>query len=91
MLLQLASVRLRINLFCLRTAKNASPQDQTGANSLSMKSGPGGFTRLFRVILAENPDGSMPAHTKGLEGNLVVQTQIQSMRMPGPLTGALMS
>jgi hypothetical protein len=37
----------------------------------------------------ENLDGSMPAHMKGLEGNLLVQTQIQSMRMPGPLTGAL--
>jgi hypothetical protein len=45
--------------------------------------------RLSRVILAENLDGSIPAHTKGHEGNLSVETQIQSLRIPGPLDGAL--
>jgi hypothetical protein len=42
----------------------------------SIKSGIGGFTRLSRVILAENLDGSMPAHIEGREGNLSVGTQI---------------
>jgi hypothetical protein len=32
--------------------------------------------RPSQVILAENPDGSMVAHTKGHEGNLLVGTQI---------------
>jgi hypothetical protein len=41
-----------------------------------IKCRPGGFTRLFWVILAKNPDGSMPAHMKGHEGNLPVGTQI---------------
>jgi hypothetical protein len=36
----------------------------------------------------ENPDGPMPAHTKGREGNLSVMAQILSLRMPGPLNGA---
>jgi hypothetical protein len=54
-----------------------------------IKSGPGGFTHLSWVILAENPDGSMPAHTKGHEGNLPVGSQIQSLRMLSPLDGAL--
>jgi hypothetical protein len=45
--------------------------------------------RLSRVILAENPDGSMPAHTKGREGNLSVGTQIRNLRMSGPLDGGL--
>jgi hypothetical protein len=31
---------------------------------------------LSQVILAENPDGSMQAHTKGHKGNLLVGTQI---------------
>jgi hypothetical protein len=44
---------------------------------------------ISRVILAENPDGSMPAHMKGHEGNLSVGTQIRGLRMPGPLDGAL--
>jgi hypothetical protein len=41
-----------------------------------IKSGPGGFTCLFQAILAENPDGSMPAYAKGREGNLSVETLI---------------
>jgi hypothetical protein len=32
--------------------------------------------RLSWVILAEDPDGMMPAHTKGREGDLLVGTQI---------------
>jgi hypothetical protein len=44
--------------------------------------------RLSRVILAKNLDGSMPAHTKGLEENLPVGTQIRSLKMLGPLDGA---
>jgi hypothetical protein len=47
-----------------------------------------GFTHLSRIILAKNPDGSMPAHTKGCEGNLLLKTQIRSLRMSGPLDGA---
>jgi hypothetical protein len=35
----------------------------------------------------ENPNGSMPSHTKGHEGNLPIGTQIQSLRMPGPHIG----
>jgi hypothetical protein len=31
----------------------------------------------------------MPAHTEGREGNLLVGTQIQCLRMSGPLEGAL--
>jgi hypothetical protein len=31
---------------------------------------------LSQVILAENPDGSMQAHTKDHKGNLLVGTQI---------------
>jgi hypothetical protein len=30
----------------------------------------------------------MPAHTKECEGNLLVGTQIWSLRVPGPLDGA---
>jgi hypothetical protein len=48
-----------------------------------MNSGPGDFTHLSRVILVENLDGSIPAHTKGREGNLSVRTQIRSLRMLG--------
>jgi hypothetical protein len=55
---------------------------------LPVKSGLGGFTRLSQVILAKSPDGSMPAHTKGHEGNLPVETHIRSLRMAGPLGGA---
>jgi hypothetical protein len=40
-----------------------------------VKSGLGGFTRLSRIILEKIPDGSMPVHTKGREGNLSVGTQ----------------
>jgi hypothetical protein len=35
-----------------------------------------GFTRLSRMILAENSDGSMSADMKGREGNLLFRTQI---------------
>jgi hypothetical protein len=41
-----------------------------------VKFGPGGFTHLSRVILAENLDGSILAHKKGREGNLPVETEI---------------
>jgi hypothetical protein len=34
------------------------------------------YLEFWVVILAENPDGSMPAHTKGHEGNLPVGAQI---------------
>jgi hypothetical protein len=44
--------------------------------------------RLSRIILAENPDGSMPAHMEGHEGKLLVETQIQSLRMSGFIDGA---
>jgi hypothetical protein len=50
-----------------------------------IKSGPGGFSHLSRVILVENSDGLMPAHIEGHEVNLPVKTQIQSLRMLGPL------
>jgi hypothetical protein len=68
-----------------------------------VKSRPGGFTRLSRIILAESLDGldtkledanledmklEELAHTKGDEGNLSAGTQIRSLRMPGPLDGA---
>jgi hypothetical protein len=53
-----------------------------------VKSEPGGFTHLSQVILAENPDGSMPAHMKGREGNLTIGTQMRSLRVLGPLNGA---
>jgi hypothetical protein len=53
-----------------------------------IQSGPSGFTCLSQVILAENPDCSMPAHMKGREGNLPVETQRQSLRISGPLNGA---
>jgi hypothetical protein len=43
---------------------------------------------LSRVILVENPDGSMQAHTEGCEGNLLIETQIRSLGMLGPLDGA---
>jgi hypothetical protein len=39
-------------------------------------------------MLAENLDSSMPAHTKGREENLPVETQIRSLRILGPLDGA---
>jgi hypothetical protein len=48
-------------------------------------SGPGGFMRLSRVILVENPDGLMLADTEGREGNFLVETQICSLRMLGPM------
>jgi hypothetical protein len=41
--------------------------------------------RLSWIIIAENPDGSVPAHTKGRKGNLPVMTHIQSFRMSGSL------
>jgi hypothetical protein len=41
--------------------------DHIGANALSIKSGLGGFMRLSQVILAENPDGSMPADIEGMK------------------------
>jgi hypothetical protein len=44
---------------------------------------------LSRVILAENLDGSVPAHTKGREGNLPVETQIRRLSISSPLDGAL--
>jgi hypothetical protein len=44
--------------------------------------------RLSRVILEENPDGLITAHMKGREENLLVGTQIRSLRMSGPLDGA---
>jgi hypothetical protein len=31
----------------------------------------------------------MPAHIEGCEGNLLVRNQIESLRMSGPLDGAL--
>jgi hypothetical protein len=55
---------------------------------LTIKYGQGAFTRLFQVILAGNPDGSLSAHMKGNEGNLPIRTHIQSLRMMGPLDGA---
>jgi hypothetical protein len=48
------------------------------------------FHASFLIILIKNMDGSMPAHTKGHEGNLPVRTQIQSLRMLGPLDGLWM-
>jgi hypothetical protein len=44
--------------------------------------------RHSRVIPVETPDGLMPVHMKGCEGNLLVGTLIQSLRIPGPLDGA---
>jgi hypothetical protein len=41
---------------------------------LPIKSGPSGFTRLSRVILAKNLDDLMPAHMEGHEGNLPIET-----------------
>jgi hypothetical protein len=35
-----------------------------------------------------NPDDSMPAHTEGHEGNLLVGTKIRSLWMSGLLDGA---
>jgi hypothetical protein len=39
-----------------------------------IKSESGGFTRLSQIIPTENPDSSMPAHTKGSDGNLLFRT-----------------
>jgi hypothetical protein len=39
-----------------------------------IKFGLGGFTCLSRVILVQNSHGSMPAHMKGCEGNLLIET-----------------
>jgi hypothetical protein len=39
--------------------------------------------------LWENPDGLVPTHMEGHEGNLPVGTQIRSLRMSDPLDGAL--
>jgi hypothetical protein len=50
----------------------ASPWDLIGANAPSIKSRPGGFTLLYRVVCAEIPDGWMPAQTEGCDGNLLV-------------------
>jgi hypothetical protein len=54
-----------------------------------IKFGSGGFTRLSQVILEEDLDGSMPAHTKESEGNHPVETQIRSLRISCPLDEAL--
>jgi hypothetical protein len=43
---------------------------------LLVKFGLDGFTRLAQAILAKDPDGSVPAHTKGREGILSVETRI---------------
>jgi hypothetical protein len=50
--------------------------------------------RWFQVTFPGNPyrknlDGYIPSHTKGCEGNLLTGAQIQSLRMSGPLDGAL--
>jgi hypothetical protein len=47
--------------------------DEIEANA-PIRSELGGFTRLSQVILVENSDGSMPAHMKGREGNLLIGT-----------------
>jgi hypothetical protein len=39
-----------------------------------IKFGLGGFTCVSWVILVQNSDGSMPAHMKGREGNLPIET-----------------
>jgi hypothetical protein len=44
---------------------------------------------LSWIIPIENLDGSMPAHMKERDGNLLFDTQIQSLRVLGPLDGAL--
>jgi hypothetical protein len=54
----------------------------------SVKSVSGCFTRLSLIILAENSDGLVLAHTMGHEGNLLFGTQIRSLRLPGSLDGA---
>jgi hypothetical protein len=51
-------------------------------------------TRWFQAYFLDNPwqenlDGSVPAHMEGLEGNLLVRTQIQNLRMLTPLDGPL--
>jgi cellulase/cellobiase CelA1 len=54
-----------------------------------IKSEPGGFKHLFWVIPSgENLDGSALTHTEGRKGNLLVRTQIRSLRISGPLDGA---
>jgi hypothetical protein len=50
--------------------------------------------RWFQVaflgnLCQENLDSLMPAHTEGREGNLLIETHIQSLRMLGLLDGAL--
>jgi hypothetical protein len=44
--------------------------------------------RFSWVILVEDRDGSMLAHTEWHEGNLLVRTQIRSLRMLGLLNGS---
>jgi hypothetical protein len=56
----------QVPLHRIRQRANASPPPP------QIKSGPGGFTLLSRVVLAENPDGSMPGHMEGHEANLLV-------------------
>jgi hypothetical protein len=42
----------------------------------SIKSGLGGFTRLSQIIPAENPDGLIPYHMEGHDGNFMFKIQI---------------
>jgi hypothetical protein len=48
------------------------------------------LVRMFQATFPsnpyqENPDGEMPAHMVGREGNLPIRTQIQSLRVLGIL------
>jgi hypothetical protein len=55
-----------------------------------IKTGPGGFTHLSRVILAENPDSSMPAHMKGMKETYCSGPTVDpnfSILMPEPSVG----
>jgi hypothetical protein len=54
------------------------------------------LARWFQATFLGNfyrasPDDKMPAHTEGHDRNLPVETQIQSLRMSGPLDGAIES
>jgi hypothetical protein len=51
------------------------------------------WTKWFEASFPSNPwrenqNGSVTAHTMGREGSLPIRTQIQSLRMLGPLNGA---
>jgi hypothetical protein len=69
-----------------RTFTSRHPPSCSGRNSSRLftpttppppiKFGPGGFMRLSRVILVENPDSLTLAHMKGHEGNLLGGIQI---------------